>query len=98
MLTPRRLVEAFLEVADDPKDFVEDGRFAKEHFAAHLLIVCAPGINVVGGRQESERAGMQRSVVHTRPTEKDFTMRDHTIKERAVYAFGFPRGTARRTN
>src|SRR5208282_5789634 len=67
----RRLIEAFLEVADDTKDFVEGGHFAEEHFAAHFLIVLAPGFKVVSGRQESERTGMERRVVHPCPAEKD---------------------------
>ena len=61
----RRFIEAFLEVADDTKDFVEGGHFAEEHFAAHFLIVLAPGFKVVSGRQESERTGMERGVMMT---------------------------------
>jgi hypothetical protein len=59
-----QLVEAFLEVADDAENFIEGGHFAEEHFAAHFLIIFAPSIKVVSGRYESERAGMERGVVH----------------------------------
>ena len=60
----RQLIEAFLEVTDDTNNFVKCGHFTEEHLAAHFLIVFAPGVKMVSGWHEPERAGMERGVIH----------------------------------
>ena len=58
------LIELPFKHTDNTEDFVERGHFSEEHFTSHFLIVFAPRIDVLGGRQEPECAGMNRGVIH----------------------------------
>lgn len=80
----RRLVKAFLKVADDAKDFVKFWHVAEKHFAPHGLVILPPESQLVGGRDKAERTGPKGGVIYPRPAEENFAMCGDSLEQAGI--------------
>ena len=79
-----RLIEAFLEIADDTNDFFKLRHVAEKHFATHGLVILPPGSQLVVRRDEPERTGTKGGVINPRPAEENFPVRGDAFEQAGI--------------